>query len=259
MLSESAALTILQSRVPKMPSTLMVLGSGWSKVIEELEVTTEIEYEELFGVKATVPGHAGKLVIAKYQGREVAIMAGRFHMYEGFTAREATLPIRVFAEAGVTDLILTAACGGLNEKYKVGDFVILSDLITLFLALDNPLVGPQFQDLSEVFDPAWRTQARAVAVANDIPVHEGTYCYYHGPNYETPADKMALRFLGADVVGMSTVPESLVARWHGMKILGLAFVTNLAFVKHNHQEVVAEAEKASQQMTKLLLGVLKKK
>jgi purine-nucleoside phosphorylase len=239
-----------------MPETLMVLGSGWNKVIEHLKTETEIGYEQLFGVTATVPGHAGKLVIAEYQGKRVAIMAGRFHTYEGFTARQATLPIRVFAEAGIKNVILTAACGALNEKYKVGDFVILSDLITLFLALDNPLLGPQFLDVSEVFEPGLRAAARKVAVAKTIPFHEGSYCYYHGPNYETPADKMALRFLGADVVGMSTVPETLVARWHKLNVLGLAFVTNLAFVKHDHKEVVAQAEKASQQMSDLLLGIL---
>jgi purine-nucleoside phosphorylase len=256
MLNESESLKILQQRVKNVPKTLMILGSGWSKVIDQLDIETEIDFETLFGVKATVPGHAGKLVVARHKKERVAIMAGRFHTYEGFTARQATLPIRVFAEAGVTDLILTAACGGLNEKYKVGDFVILSDMLTLFLALDNPLLGPQFLDVSEVFDPTWRAQARSLAVELKIPFHEGIYCYYHGPNYETPADKMALRLLGADVVGMSTVPEALVARWHKMRVMGLAFVTNLAFVKHDHKEVVAQAEKASQQMSDMLLGLL---
>lgn len=234
----------------------MVLGSGWNKVIDELEVETEISYEDLFGVKATVPGHVGKLIIGRHDDTRVAIMAGRFHTYEGYTARQATLPIRVFSEAGVKNLILTAACGALNEKYAVGDFVILSDMITLFLALDNPLIGPQFLDVSEVFDSNWRAKARKTAVEHAIPFHEGSYCYYHGPNYETPADKMALRFLGADVVGMSTVPEAIMARWHEMNVLGLAFVTNLAFVKHDHKEVVAQAEKASDQMKQLLLGII---
>lgn len=256
MLTEVESLKILQDRVKQMPETLMILGSGWNKVIEHVQVETKISYEELFGVTATVPGHAGTLVIGRHQGKRVAMMAGRFHTYEGFTARQATLPIRVFAEAGVKNLILTAACGALNEKYKVGDFVILSDVITLFLALDNPLLGPQFLDVSEVFDPALRQSARKVAIDKAIPFHEGSYCYYHGPNYETPADKMALRFLGADVVGMSTVPETLVARWHKLNVIGLAFVTNLAFVKHDHKEVVAQAEKASQQMSQLLLGIV---
>jgi len=258
MLTEAESLKILQKQIVNIPQTLMILGSGWNKVIDHLEIEVEISYEELFGVILTVPGHTGKLVIATHKGQRVAIMAGRFHTYEGFTSREATLPIRVLAQAGIKNLIVTAACGGLNEKYKVGDFVILSDIITLFLALDNPLLGPQFLDVSEVFDPEWRAEARRIAVDKNIPFHEGSYCYYHGPNYETPADKMALRFLGADVVGMSTVPETLVARWHSLNVLGLAFVTNLAFVKHDHKEVVAQAEKASYQMSELLLGLIKK-
>lgn len=256
MLSEAESLSVLQKQITRMPQTLMILGSGWNKVVDELKIETEISYEDLFGVTATVPGHAGKLVIAQHGKKRLAIMVGRFHMYEGYTARQATLPIRVFAEAGVKRVVLTAACGALNEKYKVGDFVILSDMLTLFLSLDNPLIGPQFLDVSEAFDPAWRQTAKKVAIKHDIPFHEGTYCYYHGPNYETPADKMALRFLGGDVVGMSTVPETLMARWQKMDVLGLAFVTNLAFVKHDHHEVVAQAEKASAQMVQLLLDVV---
>lgn len=151
-----------------------------------------------------------------------------------------TLPIRLFAQAGIKTLITTAACGALNEKYSVGDFVVLSDMITLFIALDNPLKGPQFLDLSEVFDKEMRKKTVKICVENDIPFHEGVYIYYHGPNFETPADKMALRFLGADVVGMSTVPETLVARSLGVNVLGIAFVTNLAFVKHDHKEVLTE-------------------
>jgi purine-nucleoside phosphorylase len=256
MFTQEQSLKILAERVSKFPATLAVLGSGWNRALATAEIETEIPYTELFGVGATVPGHAGKLVIATIKGKRVAVMSGRFHTYEGFTAREATLPIRVCAQAGAQQLILTAASGALNEKYRVGDFVILNDVISLFLALDNPLVGPQFLDTSELFDPAWRSTARQVLVAHDLPFHEGSYCYYHGPNYETPADKMALRFLGADCVGMSVVPEVLVARWLKMKILGLAFITNLAFVKHDHQEVIATAEKAGDQMAKLLAGVL---
>ncbi len=254
MFTEQQAAQVLTKRVKKFPSFLAVLGSGWNKVLSSAKIETEIPYSELFGVAATVPGHDGKLVIAKIKGQRVAVMSGRFHTYEGFSAREATLPIRVFAKAGAKQLILTAACGALNEKYRVGDFVLLNDVITLFLALDNPLIGPQFLDVSEVFDPEMRKTAREVMVKNDLPLKEGSYCYYHGPNYETPADKMALRFLGADVVGMSTVPEVLMARWLKMEVMGLAFVTNLAFVKHDHKDVIAAAEKASAQMTTVLEG-----
>ena len=258
MFNDGQALQILKKKVKTFPETCLVLGSGWNKVLEKVKPELEIGYEELFGVRATVPGHEGKLIIATIGNKKVACMSGRFHMYEGYTAEEATTPIRVFAEAGMKQLVLTAACGALHEKYKVGDFVLLSDVMTLFLVLDNPLIGPKFMDVSEVFDPELRTKARQIFIEKDISFHEGTYCYYHGPNYETPADKMALRFLGADVCGMSTVPEVLVARWQGVKVLGCAFVTNLAFVKHDHKEVVAQAEKASDQMSTFLLELIKK-
>jgi purine-nucleoside phosphorylase len=206
----------------------------------------------LFGVAAGVPGHEGKLVVARLGDRQVAFMAGRFHMYEGYTAEEVTRPIQVAAELGVKQLVVTAAGGALHEKYRVGDFVLLSDVLTLFLALQNPLIGPKFQDMSEAFDPAWRAVARQILVKHEIGFHEGVYSYYHGPNYESPADKMALKFLGGDLAGMSVVPELLMAKYLGMKVLGLGFVTNLAFVKHDHHEVVAQAEAASAKMVTLL-------
>lgn len=256
MLTLEKSNQILKKHIAVFPSTLVVLGSGWNKVLEDTAIESVITYEELFGVKTTVPGHTGKLIIGKINNTQVAFMSGRIHMYEGFSGEEATLPIRIFAKAGVQKLILTAACGALNPKYKVGDFVILSDMLTLFLALDNPLRGPQFIDVSEVFDIEMRKKARKICVENDISFHEGIYAYYHGPNYETPADKMALRILGADVCGMSTVPETLTARSFDIKVLGLSFVTNLAFVKHDHKEVVAEANKAGEKMKKILQNVI---
>lgn len=242
----------VSKKVSSFPTTVIVLGSGWNKILDDMKIDVRISYEELFDVKTSVPGHSGELLIGSIGKKRIACMSGRFHMYEGFSGYEATAPIRLFAKLGVKNLILTAACGALNEKYKVGDFVILSDMITLFLALDNPIRGANFVDVSEVFDKGLRENAVQICAKHVIPFHEGTYVYYHGPNYETPADKMALRFLGADVVGMSTVPETLVARSLNMNVLGLSFVTNLAFVKHNHKEVVAEANKASEKMKVLL-------
>lgn len=244
--------SIIQKQIPSFPETLIILGSGWNRLLEDVVVEKKIPYSELFGIETSVPGHTGELVIGTTGKKRIAFMSGRFHMYEGYSGEEATLPIRLFAKAGIKKLILTAACGALNEKYKVGDFVILSDIITLLLALDNPLKGPQFIDVSEVFNLDMRKKAVKICVENDIPFREGSYVYYHGPNFETPADKMALRFLGADVVGMSTVPETLAARALGIDVLGLSFVTNLAFVKHNHKEVLEEADKASEKMKRLL-------
>jgi len=242
--------------IPSFPETLIILGSGWNKLIDDIKIEKRISYEKLFDIKTSVPGHTGELIIGTINKKRVACMSGRFHMYEGYSAYEATMPIRLFAKCGIKNLVLTAACGALNEKYKVGDFVVLSDMITLFLALDNPLKGPTFIDVSEVFNLEMRKKAVKICVEHDISFHEGTYVYYHGPNYETPADKMALRFLGADVCGMSTVPETLVARSLNINVLGLAFVTNLAFVKHDHKEVVAEANKASGQMKMILTNIM---
>ncbi len=252
MHTENQATSILQQRIKSMPSQLAILGSGWSRVLEGAEIEAEVGFQEWLGVSASVPGHDGKLVIAKLNGHRVAIMAGRLHTYEGYTAEQVTLPIRVLAAAGVTELLVTAACGGLNPEYQVGDFVILNDVMTLFLALDNPLVGPKFLDMSAVFDVELRAKAKAIMTKHQIRFQEGSYCYYHGPNYESPVDKRALHILGADVVGMSTVPEVLVARWLKLKVTGLAFVTNLAFVKHDHKEVLAAAEAASSQMVTVL-------
>jgi purine-nucleoside phosphorylase len=252
MLSDKEALQILQSKIKEIPDTVIVLGSGWNKVLNSVQIETEISYEDLFSVRATAPGHAGKLVVAAVGGNRVAFMAGRFHMYEGYSAREATTHIRVFAKAGMKKLILTAAVGALNEKYQVGDFVVTSDLLTLFLSPDNPLVGPEFIDMSACLDEEMRQKALQACAAQNIPFHEGVYAYCHGPSFETPADKMALRFLGADVVGMSTVPETIQARALGVDVLSLAFITNLAFVKHDHQEVLANAEKAGGRMSTLL-------
>lgn len=247
---------IVSKNISSFPETLIILGSGWNKLIQDMKVEKRVSYEKLFDIKTSVPGHTGELIVGTINKKRVACMSGRFHMYEGYSAFEATMPIRLFAKCGMKKLILTAACGALNEKYKVGDFVILSDMITLFLALDNPLMGPNFIDVSEVFNLEMRKQAVRICVENDIPFHEGSYVYYHGPNFETPADKMALRFLGADVVGMSTVPETLVARSLNLSVLSFAFVTNLAFVKHDHKEVLAEANKASEKMKILLTKII---
>lgn len=256
MKTEQEAYKLLSKKIKLFPETLIVLGSGWNKLLEDIVVEKRMSYAELFDIKTSVPGHAGELIIGTVQNKRIACMSGRFHMYEGYTAREATMPIRLFAKMGIKKLILTAASGALNEKYKVGDFVILSDIITLLLALDSPLIGPQFIDVSEVFDIDMRKKAEKICVENAIPYQSGKYVYYHGPNFETPADKMALRILGADVCGMSTVPETLAARALNIQVLGLALVTNLAFVKHNHLEVLAEANKASSQMKTLLASLL---
>lgn len=256
MNSDQEVAVKVKREIRSFPETLIILGSGWSKILEKTKKETEMPFEKIFGVKASVAGHEGKLVIVKIKGKRVACMSGRLHTFEGYNAYEVTTPVRAFSKLGMKKLVVTSACGALNQKFRVGDFIILSDVMTLFLALDNPLRGPNFVDVSEVFDKDLRKKAIQVAVENSIPFHEGIYVYYHGPNYETPADKMALRFLGSDVAGMSTVPEVIVAKSLKIKTLGLSLVTNLAFVKHDHKEVLAEANKASEKMIQLLEGII---
>lgn len=251
MKSDRDSVELLKAKVADFPETLVILGSGWNKVVESAKIIEEIGYDELFGVSASVPGHEGKLIIGAIGSKMVAFMAGRFHLYEGYTAHEATTPVRVFAELGLKRVVITSASGGINQEYKVGDFVVLSDLITLFIP-SNPLVGPKFQDMSTVFDPSLREAAIEICKIEKIPYREGVYMYVPGPHFETPADKRLAMGLGADCIGMSTVPESIQARNLGLQVLGLSFVTNLAFVKHDHEEVLAAAEEGSKQMVTLL-------
>lgn len=231
----------------------MILGTGWNEIVNQIEIVKRRPYQQLFKIKSTVPGHQGELIEAKLKGKPLLIMNGRFHIYEGHSAQTTTRPIRWLKDHGVTDLIITNAVGGLNPKYKVGDFVILSDMITLWAP--TPLVGPKFADLSSAFNPRLRRLAEAKANQLNLRRHQGVYCYCHGPQFETPADKRAMITLGADVVGMSNVPETIMANSLGIKVLGLAFVTNLAFVKHSHLEVLAQANKAKANMVKLLTQI----
>ena len=237
------------------PKTALILGSGWNKVISKVKIVKTWGYEDLFQAKSTVPGHKGQLVYGLLAKKPVLIMAGRFHVYEGHTSYEATEPIRLFKKLGIKNLITTCACGGLNPKYKVGDFTLVTDLITLFC--QSPLKGAQFQNMSDVYSKKLSIKAQKIMTEMKLPMQKGVYVYYPGPNYETPADKMALHFLGADIVGMSTVPEITMANWLGIKCLSIAFVTNLAFVVHDHQEVLDESKKAAPKMVKLLTNLIK--
>lgn len=256
MYSDQKSLLNLKKHVNAFPDTLVILGSGWNRVLEDVKIKKRIGYDKIFGVKSSVPGHNGELIIGKIKNDEVAFMSGRFHTYEGYSARQATTPIRIFAELGLKNLIATSAVGGLNENYRVGDFVILKDLLTIFQVIDNPLVGPEFVDMSQIFSTKFIDKATSELEKRKIRFHQGIFVYYHGPNYESPADKRALRMLGADVCGMSMVPEVIMAKSLNLNILGLAFVTNLAFVKHDHKEVIRRSEQAGEKMKKLITGII---
>jgi purine-nucleoside phosphorylase len=181
-------------------------------------------------------------------------MVGRLHIYEGYTSEEVTRPVQALAKLGLKYVVLTAAAGGLCPDYQVGDFVVMNDMITAFC--QSPLTGPQFVDLSAAFDPQLGDNALKLARHLGYSAHQGAYCFVRGPHFETPIDKRLYRQLGADVVGMSLVPETIMARSLGVKVLGIAFVTNLAFVVHDHQDVLAAAHAGSAKMSMLLSEII---
>lgn len=233
----------------------LILGSGWGGIFEKVKNKKEKSFESVFGKKTTVEGHAGKIISGSLFEKNIIVLSGRFHTYEGYTSGEAVKTVRYLHEQGVKKIIITSASGALNPKYQVGDLVLLNDIISLFC--QSPLSGSQFPDLSQPFDNRLSILAQKAAVETEISLQKGVYVYMRGPHFETYADKMALRFLGADVVGMSTVPEVIMANHLGMETLGLSMVTNLAFVKHDHRKVLQAVIDQKAQLKKFFLELIK--
>ena len=231
--SPSATAARLRRLAPLRPTLAMVLGSGFQQAMEGLEVEREISYENLPGFpKPTVQGHVGKLLLGRLAGTPALVLSGRAHYYEGHDMDAVTFPVRVLAEFGVRDLLLTNAAGGINRRFRPGDFMLLTDHIN-FMGI-NPLrggppgAGPRFVDLTQTYD---RKLARLLGLAaRRVPLrlHRGVYLAVSGPSYETPAEIRAFARWGADAVGMSTVPEAIVARQCGLAVAGLSCITNLA-------------------------------
>lgn len=251
------ARSYLVERVTVIPELGVILGSGLGAFADLVEEKVVIPYKDIphFPI-STVEGHAGQLVFGKVHGRSVVVMQGRFHYYEGYTMQEVTFPIRVMQVLGVTGLIVTNAAGGINSAYHAGDLVLIKDHLNLMG--DNPLrganlskLGPRFPDLSDGYNVEWRQKALAIAGEFGIRPQEGIYAAMSGPNYESPAEIRYLRTIGADMVGMSTVPEVIVANHGGMKVLGISCVTNMAAgilpQKLNHTEVMETAERVGKQ------------
>ena len=246
-----AAADYIRSRTSLRPTVGLVLGSGLGDFADTLENPVRIPYSDIpnFPVP-TVPGHAGALVFGKKCGQTVVVLQGRIHYYEGLPQQEITLPIRVLAALGVKTLVLTNACGGVNLSFRPGDLMLISDHINYSGA--NPLMGPnldafgpRFPDMSDLYTASLRKAIREKAEAAGIPLREGVYAMYSGPNFETPAEIRMFRCLGADVVGMSTVPEALVAAHCDMQVVGISCITNMAAgvlpQKLSHQEVMETA------------------
>lgn len=226
--------TYLKQKFAKTPEIGLILGSGLGVLADEIENSTKIPYNEIpeFPV-STVEGHAGQLVFGTLQGKTVVAMQGRFHFYEGYSLEKVTFPVRVMKELGVSTLIVTNAAGGVNESFQPGDLMIITDHINNMGT--NPLIGPndtqlgvRFPDMSEAYCKNLRKLAKDLSFKLNLSVKEGVYVGNTGPTYETPAEIRMLRTLGGDAVGMSTVPEVIVARHSGLKVLGISCISNMA-------------------------------
>lgn len=260
----------IRSRINNYPEVALVLGSGLGDYADTLDETVRIFYHEIPGFPVpTVPGHNGALVFGTKNGYPVVVLQGRIHYYEGLSQREITIPIRVLAALGVKTVVLTNACGGVNLSFSPGDLMLISDHINF--SGSNPLIGPnldafgpRFPDMSDLYTSALRCRIRKAATEKGISLQEGVYAMYSGPNYETPAEIRMFRMMGADAVGMSTVPEALVAGQCGMQVVGVSCVTNMAAgvlpVKLSHTEVMETAARVHdvfQRLIDIILSVLK--
>ena len=265
-IEEAAA--VVRARFDVRPDAAIILGTGLGRLAGEIEADVVIDYADIPGFPAsTVESHAGRLLCGTLGGKSVVAMQGRFHRYEGYTLQQVTFPVRVLRALGADTLIVSNACGGLNPLWSAGDLMLISDHINLLG--DNPLVGPnddrlgpRFPDLSAPYDSSLRTLARSVAADSKIPLREGVYVAVMGPNLETRAEYRFLRAIGADVVGMSTVPEVLVAIHAGMRVLGLSIVTDMclpdALEPATIDRIIAVANRAEPLLADVVRGVLER-
>jgi len=238
----------IRSRIASQPTVAVVLGSGLGAFADELADAVSIPYAEIPGwPPSTAVGHAGKLVVGRLGSVNVAVMAGRAHLYEGYSPAQVTYGVRVLGSLGVRSIVFTNAAGGINLSLERGGLVLISDHINLqgvnpLAGPNDDVLGPRFPDMSEAYCCAFRECAKHVAAELNIPISEGVYAGVPGPSYETPAEIRYLRTIGADIVGMSTVPEVIVANHMGIRVLGISCVTNMAAgilpQKINHEEVL---------------------
>jgi purine-nucleoside phosphorylase len=259
------------------PSIGIITGSGLGSVADEVAGEESIPYAEIpHFLPTTVEGHTGELVLGEMAGREVALMRGRTHFYEGHSLHRITFPVRILQSLGIDALIITNAAGGLNTSFKAGDLMLITDHINLVgMAGFNPLwgpndprLGPRFVEMSAAYDVALRRLALSVGDDEGLDLQQGVYVMSAGPTFETPADVRFLRLIGADAVGMSTVPEVIVARHQGMRVLGISHISNVIpgdsmpsleqplDEEGLHQEVLEAGEKAVPRLTALIKGVV---
>lgn len=259
--------TFILSKISFQPEVGIILGTGLGGLVDSIKVKHVIPYAEIPHFRlSTVEGHTGKLIFGELSGKYVVVMQGRFHYYEGYTLQEVTYPVRIMKFLGVHKLFVSNASGGMNPDYEVGDLMILNDHINFFGG--NPLIGknipefgPRFPDMSDVYDKELIKRVKAIASKNKIKVHEGVYLGLSGPTFETPAEYRMLRIWGADAVGMSTVPEIIVAKHMDITCFAISIITDLGIPgkieKITHDEVQRVAGIAEKKMTLLFKELLK--
>ncbi|MDQ6827415.1 MAG: purine-nucleoside phosphorylase [Gemmatimonadota bacterium] len=263
-----AATAAVRARFQREVEVAIILGTGLGALAGQIDDAVSIDYAEIPGFPlSTVESHAGRLICGTLGGRSAIAMQGRFHRYEGYSLQQVTFPVRVLHALGAETLIVSNACGGMRPEWSAGELMLIADHINLIG--DNPLIGPnddalgpRFPDMSEAYDSGLRELARAVAAELGIVLREGVYVAVTGPNLETRAEYRMLHSMGADVVGMSTVPEVIVARHAGMRVLGLSIITDLCLADSlepaSVEQIIATAARAEPQLTALVRGVIER-
>lgn len=264
-----AATDAIRARTDIQPEIALILGSGLGELADSVENPTIIPTRELpHWPVSTVPGHKGRLVIGELEGKKVLVLQGRTHFYEGHNISQIGLPIRVMQRLGIKKLIVTNAAGGLRDSFMAGDLMIITDHLALLpMAGENPLRGPnldefgtRFPDMSQVYDPEYIKLTREAGQELGIPMHEGVYVCLSGPTFETPTDCRFLKLVGVDAVGMSTVPEAIVAKHGGMRILGISTITNKidpdGTNKATHEEVLETGDIIAPKLMKIVRTVV---
>jgi purine-nucleoside phosphorylase len=261
------AADFIQNKISFQPEIGIILGTGLGSLAEHIENPIIIDYKDIpeFPV-STVVGHAGRLLLGTIEGKKVIAMQGRFHYYEGYTMQDITLPVRAMKKLGIKLLIASNACGGLNNAFSAGDIMVITDHINMMGS--NPLIGanleefgPRFPDMSEVYHKEYIKQLQGIAQSLDIKLQEGVYCAISGPNYASKAELRMLIAIGADTIGMSTVPECMAARHSGIKVLGVSCITDMAIpdtmTSPTHEEIVKVAEGVKPRFVCLLKQFIK--
>ncbi len=257
----------LKQKVNTHPKTAIILGTGLGRLADEITDSFSISYHHIpnFPI-STVEGHSGKLIFGKLGGKDIMAMQGRFHYYEGYSMKQVTFPIRVMRELGIKTLFVSNASGGTNPHFKVGDLMIITDHINYFPEhpLHGPNIdyGPRFPDMSEAYSKELRQRALAIAAEKHIDVQQGVYLGTQGPTFETPSEYKMFQLWGADAVGMSTVPEVIVARHCGIEVFGISVITDIGvegqIQKITHEDVQKAADASQEKMTEIMREMIKR-